>query len=286
MTDETAEITAELLRESSFDIRIKNFEKWNPGGDKHRRWVKLDVNIFKDPKVLELTPTEFQLFISIIVTRGQLGREITSTTIQWCNSVLLTTPQHIIVHMLKLSKLQLIDLSNFKRCRPRIDKNRIDKSIYPAFVNEHVQRDALNVQPERTEKGEVNANASRSRVSFDFLLLYQKYPRKVGKKRGIQKCQRVVKTKETFDLVSTAIDRYASYLLKTNPDVQFIKHFDSFMSSWEDWVDADVGQVTLTPEKPKPKYDYDSFWPKKDEKCTEKNGTEKKLNDTCLPPES
>jgi hypothetical protein len=77
-------------------------------------------------------------------------------------------------------------------------------------------------------------------IKFDFDTLYQQYPRKLGKKRGMGICRRRIKTKEDYAKLEFAIKKYSRYC--GNFEAQFIKHFDTFMNSWEDWLDSDAGK--------------------------------------------
>lgn len=79
---------------------------------------------------------------------------------------------------------------------------------------------------------------------FDFEALYQKYPRKEGKSPGLKQCAEQIRTQEKYDLLSTAIDRYAAHCADTK---QILMHFGTFMGSkrtthpWVDWCDPETG---------------------------------------------
>jgi oligoendopeptidase F len=75
--------------------------------------------------------------------------------------------------------------------------------------------------------------------SFDFEAIYDKYPRKIGKKAGIEKLRKSVKTQEKYNLLVGAVSYYADYCLKQNTEEKFIKHFSSWVSTWEDWIKED-----------------------------------------------
>lgn len=79
---------------------------------------------------------------------------------------------------------------------------------------------------------------------FDFDAIYQKYPKKEGKTKGLEKCRAQIKTQEEYNLLWLAVDRYVD--LKKNEDPKFLKKFDTFMTSWRDWLDDDAGQTTVT----------------------------------------
>jgi hypothetical protein len=72
---------------------------------------------------------------------------------------------------------------------------------------------------------------------FDLESLYASYPRKIGKKKGIEKLRLLVKTQQDFDLIKKAISNYSQYCSKHVTDSKFIKHFSTFMVSWEDHLE-------------------------------------------------
>jgi hypothetical protein len=69
--------------------------------------------------------------------------------------------------------------------------------------------------------------------------VYAAYPRKEGRKKGLQRCKTQITTRSKFDALTRAVVNYAA----TITDTTYAKHFDSFMSCWEDYIDAGL----LTP---------------------------------------
>jgi len=88
---------------------------------------------------------------------------------------------------------------------------------------------------ERIKKKEKNIKKDLSEISFDFEALYQKYPRKIGKKKGIEFLNRYVKNTEQYENISKAIENYAAHCKIQKTESQFIKHFSTFLNCWEDW---------------------------------------------------
>lgn len=67
---------------------------------------------------------------------------------------------------------------------------------------------------------------------FDFESLYQLYPRHEGKTEGLKRCRSQIKTPEDYEKLKTAILNYK----QTATDPKYTKHFSSFMSCWQDYV--------------------------------------------------
>lgn len=95
-------------------------------------------------------------------------------------------------------------------------------------------------------------------VRFDFEALYQRYPSKQGKKRGLVLCHKQIKTQEQYEALKRAIACYADYHsrpLQRNEFRPTPKHFATFMSadSWPDWIDGVPGDKPKTEgESPPP----------------------------------
>lgn len=93
------------------------------------------------------------------------------------------------------------------------------------------------------------SSSSNDDGDFDLELLYQKYPRKLGKQNGIQILKQTIKTDKDYQDLSRAIDAYAHYVKKENLEEKFIKHFSTFVGkkatqSWRDWLDAEAAKET------------------------------------------
>jgi hypothetical protein len=96
----------------------------------------------------------------------------------------------------------------------------------------------------RDETNETN-NSCSSSIRFEFDLIYQKYPRKLGKQKGMSLCKAQIKTQDDFVDLSTAVDNYCKYLQANKTEDKYVKHFSTFMASWRDWLDPLAGQVHI-----------------------------------------
>lgn len=71
---------------------------------------------------------------------------------------------------------------------------------------------------------------------FDFERLYESYPRKEGKKKGLEKAKAMVKTAAEYERLRLAIEAYAAKVRRERIEEKFVKHFATFMSCWEDYA--------------------------------------------------
>lgn len=77
---------------------------------------------------------------------------------------------------------------------------------------------------------------------FDIEALYQAYPRKVGKTKGIEKLKKIIKSESDYQNVKTSIENYAGLVKAEQTDKKYIKHFSSFISNWEDYLEIEPSE--------------------------------------------
>ena len=129
--------------------------------------------------------------------------------------------------------------------------------ILEKFVRLRVSREVTLRDSPATDgrtDGRTNGQLPPSAV-FDFEKIYEKYPRKEGKTKGLKQCVAQIKTQEDFDFLCSSVDRYRRKILADGTDPKFIKHFSSFMSSWRDWIDPHVGKTIVDEPRIKKKMD-------------------------------
>lgn len=71
-------------------------------------------------------------------------------------------------------------------------------------------------------------------LGFDFEAVYAAYPRKEGRKKGLQRCKAQITTRSKYDALVKAVANYAASVAGKDPE--YVKHFDTFMNCWEDFV--------------------------------------------------
>lgn len=71
--------------------------------------------------------------------------------------------------------------------------------------------------------------------------LYLKYPKKMGKTRGINSALAQCKTDKDLELLEKAIDNYKEYIMREAKEPQYILYFSTFMNQWKEWLDHDIG---------------------------------------------
>ena len=76
---------------------------------------------------------------------------------------------------------------------------------------------------------------------FDLESAYQRYPRKEGRTKGLERLAAQIETQEDFDALLVAIDRYSRSSAVRDG---FVKLFSTFASEWRDWTQENAGSVS------------------------------------------
>lgn len=204
-------------------IEVINWEKYNPRSKNevlkyHSHWFRLESSLLTSPQFYDWSAEELMVMISIFALQCQA---------QW-----------------KPFLLNISQISKIARAKVKVTNEVLAKleqfHIIKVTVQQSVQNCTYITEQNITEQNK-NTLEHCAQV-FDFEIFYQKYPRKLGKQSGINKCKAQIKTQADYDNLSLAIDRYLKYISEKQIEPQYIKHFSTFMTSWRDWLDPQVGQ--------------------------------------------
>ncbi len=123
--------------------------------------------------------------------------------------------------------------------RPPKKKEPDETGRKPGETDRLAGETGSNPLPLSSSLAQKNNTSLPERPAFDFESLYKQYPRLVGKKKGLEKCRRQIRTVADFGRLSVAIHRYRAQVERDGTEKRFIKHFDTFMGCWEDYLDTD-----------------------------------------------
>lgn len=87
-------------------------------------------------------------------------------------------------------------------------------------------------KPEEADPQLTLIRVSNAVTKFDFEAVYALYPRKEGKTRGLAKCEKQIKSREDYERLLMAVKHYAE-----SAERPYVKHFDTFMGEWRDWIE-------------------------------------------------
>jgi hypothetical protein len=73
-------------------------------------------------------------------------------------------------------------------------------------------------------------------TEFEIDLIYAAYPKKVGKKKGIDHLIKIIDTVELFDTILLGAKNYSMYVTHTETDLKYVKNFTTWVNQ-ECWSD-------------------------------------------------
>ena len=218
------------IRHRHTKVKINNFKDYKINGKPSTRpfWFKMPNDFLMMPEFSLLTHGEIVLFIYIISLCSKTQNEQVILVEQhMCSFLNISWNEHL--NMLK----NLNDLGMIKYTRPELS------SEIPPRKKERVER----VEKSRKEKKE---NSS----IFDFEDLYFGYPRKQGKKRGIESLKKKIKTESDYENFKKAVRNYADQIRRDKTEIKYIKLFSSFVNCWEDYVEPEKGYSKTYADSP------------------------------------
>ncbi len=210
---------------------IHGWEKFNPRKDyKKPWWFALSNRLLEDPDFFDFTAEELKAWLYILSRASQENS----------SEIIIRTS-----HADRVCKI-----------KPKAMSRSIDKLVRLGVISTSVQIRSDSVRDlYSTEQNNTEQNKTNNIAHFDFESLYQKYPKKIGKAKGVAKCRAEITTQEDFDLLATAIERYRSHCKAKGIEEQFIKHFSTFMGSWREWLDPVTGTSESFEKKAGPNWD-------------------------------
>jgi hypothetical protein len=204
-----------------------NWEKYNSRKVKEKTsWFRMENSLFENPDLFDFTHTDFVVLMYLLSICSKKQSGVIDVNISHMERVGRIKEKDFRATLGKLGQV------GFAR-----DCDTDDTST-SHDCNTHV---TLRNETDVTRRDETDDNA---RTVFDFESLYQKYPRKEGKTRGIKIAEREIRTPEEYDLLSSAVDRYAKYCEAQGTEGKYIKHFATFMGCWREWLDPATGTTS------------------------------------------
>jgi hypothetical protein len=208
------------------EIEILNWSKYNKRKELIQpRWFALNNRVLEDAQIYCLTAEEFKAWIYVLCQASQQNKSRLKLFFEHAERSSNIKPKFLASLLDKMEKAKSIQLHDR-------ETNRAVRATTSTLQNRTIQNN--------TKEYIAQTNVRAIQI-FDFESLYKKYPRKVGKERGLKICALQIKTQKDFDDLSLAIDRYVVHLKENATDSKFIKHFATFMGSWRDWLDETHG---------------------------------------------
>lgn len=193
------------------------------------KWFALSNQIWLNPLWDELDGNEFKAYVFLLSQVSQRSHK---------NGGIETSTK---------------TLSRLSGCSEKVFKGLIEKLcnhgvITVASRGHHSETHELHNTTEHNIT-EQDRKARSARTDFDFESLYKAYPLKKGKTKGMVRVRAEVKTREDFDSLALAIQRYAETVSREKTEPKYMLHFSTFMGRWRDFLEPDYGEVSKTETK-------------------------------------
>lgn len=119
----------------------------------------------------------------------------------------------------------------------KIDKPTPSKLPNPGVLAEDSTNNQGGLPPNisKVNRSKVNISKGSSDLNFDFDIVWNKYPNKLGKKEAIRHFKATVETEEDFTNIKKALDNFIKSPKCLDP--KFIPHGSTWFNNWQDWVD-------------------------------------------------
>lgn len=208
-------------------------------------WFRLDSNFWSDAYIYDMNDRQFRIWVTLCAMLSEQNDGEKDTFELSLSQLSVATKCRI--DGLKSQLSYILDQTKFQVSYNK-DETKLQLS-YPNFLKKQrsFKRDGdgkfapygsptLHNSTLHNKTYKKNIKKEKN-IKFDFESLYEKYPRKLGKAKGLDKLRKIIKTDDDYNKVKIGIENYATYMKNCNAEDKYIKHFSSFInqSSWEDF---------------------------------------------------
>lgn len=215
----------------SITVTLRNWKKFNGRSDvKKPSWFRLDASLIDDPEFFDFSAEEFKAWIYILSMCCRKNKGTIRLFFGHAESSSKISKKCLFSAVRKLEQLSILtidtDGSDTRTIGSRTDLYATDR-----------QTD----KQDRQDKTNKHAEPPSAVRVFDFESVYEKYPRKLGKAKGIQALVKQIQSETDFASLQRAVENYATAMIGT--EEKFIKHFSSFIGTeksgypWREWID-------------------------------------------------
>lgn len=214
-------LVASCIEVNMIKVEFKNWEKYNPKrAQSTYTWLRLNNDIATEPDLFGLKSGQKWAYVCLLcrLSKKNLGR--IELDLDWFSDITGESISSITNMLEKLQKRNVLHWTT------------LDYTVLPPSTTPTNETDGRT-----NETNETNTSKPHPR-EFDFSSIYDAYPRKIGKKSGLERLRKSVKTAEAYADLQRAVENYSRHVATT--ESKFIKHFSTWANSWQDWVDCDA----------------------------------------------
>ena len=214
-----------------------------------------DTEIWEEDWFIELTP-DYQFFWIYLkdncdyvgIWRPNIAKfkKLFGRDINLSDALCILNKEKVRIELIDGGRWFLTQFIPFQYGRVLNLSNRFHKSIYDSLVSNNV--DLTSIRPQivvKLESGQgvdtpkvkdkvIKDVCNKDKINPIFESLWEKYPKRLGKKESLKHFLESVKTEEDVNNIKKALDNYIRYCIDKDP--QFIKLGSTWFNNWQDWV--------------------------------------------------
>lgn len=220
------------LSKDDIEIEILDWDKFNPRKDlKSMSWLRIEATIAINEKLFDLSPAGKWFWVYILSFSAMKMRGRNKFRLEYFGMQSGLSKKEIEATVKILVRENLIKISSSDRKK---DTNELVTNTIENVPNEH------NEHNEHNERDEHNTTKKIDRTSYDFESVYFIYPKKEGKKKGLEKLKATIKTKEDFDKLILCTKNYSEKVRLENTELKYIKQFSTFANCYTDYEEIQI----------------------------------------------
>ena len=186
-----------------------------------REFVKLETRLLNDYRFFEMSERGQLAYIKLLVIGRTFDNKITKR---------LPTLKALLRVNWSQDDIAMI-ISEIKVNFPNFKSNKYFH--YFSGYEERLLRGKLKTPTSAVNYCE-DEDKDEEITVHQFNSLYEKYPKKVGKKQALKHFKVSVKTKQDFESITTALN---NYLGSKRYNDGFVQNASTWFNNWKDWVD-------------------------------------------------
>ena len=155
-------------------------------------------------------------------------RVLISKFVKWEEISVKSTSQCSLITLLKWDKFQ-IGVENQPAKEPTSNQR--------ATNNQPLNKNDKNVN---NEKKKLLKQAKEKEIEESFNLIWNKYPKKQGRKAAFKHFKATVKNEVDYSNIQIALDKYLCYVEAEGIENRFIKNGSTWFNCWDEWIDYEI----------------------------------------------
>jgi hypothetical protein len=208
-------------------LNVCNLDKYQSGyRDRNIIWIKVYMIMIHGSYHFEMMhEIDKWRFVTLCMLQSQTKKPVPNDKEYLCHKGMNFKHRPLGLTVNSLIKAQLIDIVNVTQHETNDNLN-----VESCNVTEDQHSKVRPLEKSRVDKNRVYTLVGES----DFEVIWQQYPKKIGRKDALRHFNASVKTAEGLIKIGAALENYLYY--SRDKEERYIKNGDSWFNNWEDWI--------------------------------------------------